>query len=82
MVSHQKKSKYTEISVLMSSTSSKKKSNWFDELYVSKIHRMCKEAYDSEMDIVRWIFEDGELIVSINQIDEFLKERFNNRLKV
>ena len=55
---------------------------WFDELYVSKIHRMCKEAYDSEMDIVRWIFEDGELdFIPINQIDEFLKERFNKSLE-
>ena len=43
---------------------------------------MCKEAYDSEMDIVRWIFEDGELdFVPINQIDEFLKERFNKSLE-
>ena len=42
---------------------------------------MCKEAYDSEMDIVRWIFEDGELdFIPINQIDEFLKDRFNRSL--
>ena len=43
---------------------------------------MCKEAYDSEMDIVRWIFEHGELdFIPINQIDEFLKERFNKSLE-
>lgn len=43
---------------------------------------MCKEAYDSEMDIVRWIFEDGELdFVPISQIDEFLKDRFNKSLE-
>ena len=43
---------------------------------------MCQEAYDSEMDIVRWIFEDGELdFIPINQIDEFLKERFNKSLE-
>ena len=42
---------------------------------------MCKEAYDSEMDIVRWIFEDGELdFIPINQIDEFLNDRFNRSL--
>ena len=59
----------------------KENPDWFDEIYVSKIHRMCKEAYDSEMDIVRWIFEDGELdFIPINQIDEFLKDRFNRSL--
>ena len=60
----------------------KENPDWFDELYVSKIHAMCREAYDSEMDIVRWIFEDGELdFVPINQIDEFLKDRFNKSLE-
>ena len=43
---------------------------------------MCQEAYDSEMDIVRWIFEEGELdFIPINQIDEFLKDRFNRSLE-
>ena len=33
------------------------------------------------IDIVNWIFEDGELdFVPINQIDEFLKDRFNKSL--
>ena len=60
----------------------KENPDWFDDLYVSKIHRMCKEAYDSEMDIVRWIFEHGELdFIPINQIDEFLKDRFNRSLE-
>ena len=56
--------------------------DWFDDLYVNKIHQMCKEAYESEMDIVNWIFEDGELdFIPINQIDEFLKDRFNRSLE-
>ena len=43
---------------------------------------MCREAYESEMDIVRWIFEEGELdFVPINQVDEFLKDRFNRSLE-
>jgi ribonucleoside-diphosphate reductase beta chain len=61
-----------------------KKANpdWFDDVYIHKIHRMCQEAYDSEMDIVRWIFEEGELdFIPINQIDEFLKDRFNRSLE-
>ena len=59
----------------------KENPDWFDELYVNKIHAMCKEAYESEIDIVNWIFEDGELdFVPINQIDEFLKDRFNKSL--
>ena len=56
--------------------------DWFDDLYVNKIHQMFKEAYESEMDIVNWIFEDGELdFIPINQIDEFLKDRFNRSLE-
>ena len=56
--------------------------DWFDDLYVNKIHQMCKEAYESEMDIVNWIFEDGELdFIPIKQIDEFLKDRFNRSLE-
>ncbi|MAZ54488.1 MAG: ribonucleotide reductase [Flavobacteriales bacterium] len=60
----------------------KEKPDWFDDLYVNKIHQMCKEAYESEMDIVNWIFEDGELdFIPIKQIDEFLKDRFNRSLE-
>ncbi len=60
----------------------KENPDWFDELYVSKIHQMCKEAYDSEMDIVNWIFEAGELdFIPVKQIDEFLKDRFNKSLE-
>lgn len=59
----------------------KENPDWFDELYVNKIHALCREAYESEIDIVNWIFEDGELdFVPINQIDEFLKDRFNKSL--
>lgn len=60
----------------------KENPSWFDDIYVNKINRMCQEAYDSEMDIVRWIFEEGELdFIPINQIDEFLKDRFNRSLE-
>ena len=60
----------------------KENPDWFDELYVSKIHQMSKEAYDSEMDIVNWIFEAGELdFIPVKQIDEFLKDRFNKSLE-
>lgn len=60
----------------------KENPDWFDDLYVNKIHQMCKEAYESEMDIVNWIFEDGELdFIPIKQIDEFLKDRFNRSLE-
>ena len=60
----------------------KENPDWFDDLYVNKIHLMCKEAYESEMDIVNWIFEDGELdFIPIKQIDEFLKDRFNRSLE-
>ena len=73
----QKKSKYTEILVLISSTLSKKKIQIGSMNFMLAKYTECvKKLSDSEMDIVRWIFEHGELdFVPINQIDEFLKRQ-------
>ena len=60
----------------------KENPDWFDDLYVNKIHQMCKEAYEAEKDVVDWIFENGELdFIPKNVVNEFLKNRFNNSLE-
>lgn len=54
---------------------------WFDEDFYRKIERACKKAYEAELNIIKWIFEQGELdFISINLLDEFIKNRFNESL--
>ncbi len=55
---------------------------WFDIKYEYKIQNMCKTAYDAESAIIDWIFEKGEVdFLPINQIKEFVKDRFNRSLE-
>lgn len=60
----------------------KENPEWFDKQYHATIQKMCQEAYKAEMQLVDWIFEDGELdFLPKVVIDEFLKNRFNNSLE-
>jgi ribonucleoside-diphosphate reductase beta chain len=55
---------------------------WFDADHDELIKNLCKEAFDSESDIVDWIFEEGELdFLPKDVINEFIKNRFNNSLE-
>lgn len=55
---------------------------WFDETMKKDIYAMCREAYESEKDVLGWIFEDGELdFLSQKTVEEFIKNRINNSLK-
>ena len=43
---------------------------------------MCEQAFEAEMEVVDWIFENGELdFLPIAVVKEFLKNRFNNSLE-
>lgn len=56
---------------------------WFDEHFYEKLYRACKKAYEAEINIINWIFEDGELsFLPKNVIIEFVKNRFNLSLKM
>lgn len=56
---------------------------WFNEAFYKKIERACLKAYTAEMEIIRWIFEKGELdFLPINVIDEFIKYRFNDTMRM
>jgi ribonucleoside-diphosphate reductase beta chain len=58
------------------------KPEWFDSEYKDKIQRMCIDAYEAESKIIDWIFEDGELdFLPKNQVNEFIKDRFNRSLE-
>lgn len=52
--------------------------DFFDDNFKSKMIRACKKAYEAEMKIVDWILQGSELnYVSRNNVDNFLKNRFN-----
>ena len=54
---------------------------WFNEEFYDKIRRASKKAYKAELEIVKWIFKEGELdFLSVESLDEFLKYRFNETL--
>jgi len=56
--------------------------DWFDDEMEREIYAVCQEAYDSESDIVDWIFEKGELdFLPKAVVKEFIKNRLNNSLK-
>jgi ribonucleoside-diphosphate reductase beta chain len=55
---------------------------WFDEEHSKMVQKMCIEAFESESNIVDWIFEKGELdFLPKDVINEFIKNRFNNSLE-
>ncbi len=60
----------------------KENPTWFDADYNQTIREVCKEAFESESDIIDWIFEKGELdFLPKDVINEFIKNRFNNSLE-
>jgi len=55
---------------------------WFDAEFEEEVITLCREAYDSEEQVVDWIFEKGELeFISKAVVLEFVKQRFNNSLE-
>lgn len=55
---------------------------WFDDAMAQEIYNLCNQAYESEQEVLDWIFEDGELsFLSKYTINEFIKNRLNNSLE-
>jgi len=56
--------------------------NLFGEDFENEVQRACQKAYDAEMGILDWIFSEGELdFLPREQVDEFMKDRFNQSLE-
>lgn len=54
----------------------------FDESFESDVQEACHQAYEAEMGILDWIFSEGELdFLPREQVDEFMKDRFNQSLE-
>ncbi len=56
--------------------------SWFDAVFEEKTQEICRAAFESESNIVDWIFEEGELdFLPKAVVNEFIKNRFNNSLE-
>lgn len=54
---------------------------WFDDEMEQKTRRAVRKAFEAEMKVLDWIFEQGELdFISKEEVGEFLKSRLNNSL--
>jgi ribonucleoside-diphosphate reductase beta chain len=55
--------------------------DWFDATFEEEVIKLCEEAFESEQQVVEWIFEKGEPdFISKAVVIEFIKQRFNNSL--
>lgn len=54
---------------------------WFDKEFEDAVVDMCNDAFESEKQVVEWIFEKGELdFLPKAVVIEFIKDRFNKSL--
>lgn len=54
---------------------------WFDDEHNMHVKKACLKAYETEMEVVDWIFEQGEIdFLPKPVIKEFIKNRFNKSL--
>lgn len=54
---------------------------WFNEDFYKKIVRACKKAYDAELNIINWIFDNEDLdFLTRNEVIVFIQDRFNKSL--
>ncbi len=54
----------------------------FGDEFDERVQEACRKAYEAEMKVLDWIFSEGELdFLPREQIDEFVKDRFNKSLE-
>lgn len=61
----------------------KENPTWFTDDLKNDVKKMCMKAYQAEHNIIKWIFKEGELdYISLDVVDEFIKNRFNESLEM
>lgn len=56
----------------------KENPSWFDQDLQDRVTEMVDEAYEAEVAIIDWIFEEGDLpYLTKPQVVEYIKKRFN-----
>ena len=54
----------------------------FDEDFEADVKQACEQAYEAEMEILDWIFEEGELeFLPREHVNAYLRDRFNQSLE-
>lgn len=54
---------------------------WFDNELAEEVYAACRLAYDTEEQVIDWIYEKGDLeFMPKAQVKEFVKNRLNNSL--
>lgn len=55
---------------------------WFDEEMSNRVYEACRSTFESEMEVIDWIYEAGDLgFLPKSTVKEFVKNRMNNSLK-
>ena len=55
---------------------------WFDAEMSNKVYEACKKTLASEIEVIDWIYEEGDLdFLPKKVVKEFIKNRLNNSLK-
>ena len=58
------------------------KPEWFDAKLEQRVYDACREAYQSEEQVIDWIYEAGDLdFLPKATVKEFVKNRLNNSLE-
>ena len=56
--------------------------DWFDGEMEKEIYDLVKQSYESEKEVLAWIYEDGEIdFMPEYTVQEFIKNRLNNSLE-
>lgn len=71
-----------EFGIELVNTIKEENPDWFDEQMQEDVYEMFNEAYEAELKLLDWIFEDGELdFLPKLTVEEFIKNRLNNSLE-
>lgn len=55
---------------------------WFDKEMSNKVYEACKNTFESEMGVIDWIYEEGDLdFMPKDTVKEFIKSRMNKSLE-
>lgn len=70
-----------EFGIELVNTVKQEKPEWFDKEWETTMYETMSEAYEAEMNLLDWIFEEGELdFLSKYTVQEYIKNRMNNAL--
>lgn len=55
---------------------------WFEKEMSNKVYEACKNTFESEMGVIDWIYEEGDLdFMPKDTVKEFIKSRMNKSLE-